>query len=152
MPIATPTSTSTHSPHSHSQSTLTKKRITLDPFPAWPAQQKGTFLQFEPLYETEHNILGLQHYEFPVLDASGNQVGVTMHDRDVIQKKPSAPSVLDMNDWVQVLEEPVDLAGMKYWKVVRVRYRHKKTGEVVSFQRCPKRQVLRIAGIERGWN
>jgi len=135
MPIAIPAPTSTLSPHSHSHShsTLTKTRVILDPFPAWPAHQKGTYLNFEPLYETEHNILGLQHYEFPVLDSSGNQVGVTMHDRDVVQKKLSAPAELDMNDWVQVLEEPVDLAGMKYWKVVRVRYRHKKTGEVVSF-------------------
>ena len=55
-----------------------------------------------------------------------------MQDRDVVQKKPSAPAELDMNDWVQVLEEPVDLAGMKYLKVIRVRYRHKKTGEVVG--------------------
>jgi hypothetical protein len=131
MPIATPTPTSKST--SNSQSTPSKLRTDLDPFPGWPAHQKGTFLHFEPRLVTEHNILGLQYHKLPVLDTHGNQVGGTMHDRDVVQKKPSAPAALDQDDdWVQVLEEPVELAGMKYLKVVRVRYRHKQTGEIVS--------------------
>jgi hypothetical protein len=69
-----------------------------------------------------------------LIPMAGNQVGKTMHDRDVVQNKASAPRALDQNDdWVQVLEEPVELAGMKYLKVVRVRYRHKQTGEIVGF-------------------
>jgi len=59
-------------------------------------------------------------------------MGYTHHNRDKIIKKDGAPDSLWGNDeWEEVLEETVELRGMKYLKVVRVRFRNKTTGEIV---------------------
>lgn len=61
-------------------------------------------------------------------------MGYTHHHRDKVIKKPDAPACLwDDKDWEQVLIETVELRGMKYLKVVRVRFRNKMTGEIVRF-------------------
>ena len=60
-------------------------------------------------------------------------MGYTQHHRDKVIKKDGVPiSLWGDVDWEQVLEETVEMKGMKYLKVVRVRFRNKTTGEVVS--------------------
>ena len=61
-------------------------------------------------------------------------MGYTHHHRDKVIKKDGAPdSLWGDKAWEQVLEGTVELKGMKYLKVVRVRFRNKTTGEIV----CP---------------
>ena len=60
-------------------------------------------------------------------------MGSSHHHRDKVLKKDGAPDSLWGNgDWEQVLEETLELRGMEYLKVARVRFRNKVTGEIVS--------------------
>jgi hypothetical protein len=103
------------------------------PFPPWPEHHKGTLLHFQQVAETPHHILGMQHHQLPVLNEKGEVMGYSHHHRDKVIKKDGAPGSLWGNeDWEQVLEETVELRGMKYLKVARVRFRNKTTGEIVS--------------------
>jgi hypothetical protein len=75
----------------------------------------------------------MQHYQLPVLNDEGEVMGYSHHHRDNVIKKDGAPVSLWGNvDWEQVLEETVELRGMEYLKVARVRFRNKTTGEIVS--------------------
>jgi hypothetical protein len=106
--------------------------MRIDPFPPWPAHTTGTLLHLDQIGETEHHTLNLQYFELPILNGKGEVVRRTKHDRDVIKKKTTAPSSLkDNKDWVRILEERKEVAGMKFRKVVEVRYRHLTTGEIV---------------------
>jgi len=103
------------------------------PFPPWPEHHKGSILHFQQVADTPHHILGLQHYQLPFLNDKGEVMGYTQHHRDKVIKKDGVPiSLWGDVDWEQVLEETVEMKGMKYLKVVRVRFRNKTTGEVVS--------------------
>lgn len=103
------------------------------PFPPWPEHHKGTLLHFQEVAETPHHILAVQHHQLSFLDAQGEVIGYTLHNRDKVIKKLDAPASLwNDEDWEQVLEETELLRGMKYLKVVRVRFRNKTTGEIVS--------------------
>lgn len=107
---------------------------TKAPFPPWPEHHKGSLLHFQHVAETTHHILGMQHHQLPFLDDKGEVMGYTHHNRDKDIKKDGTPvSLWDNEHWEQVLEETVELRGMKYLKVVRVRFRNKTTGEIV----CP---------------
>ena len=104
------------------------------PFPPWPEHHKGSLLHFQHVAETPHHILGMQHHQLPVLDDKGEVMGNSHHHRDKVIKKDATPDSLWGNEgWEQILEETVELKGMKYLKVVRVRFRNKTTGEIV----CP---------------
>ena len=102
------------------------------PFPAWPENHKGSLLHFQNVAETPHHILGMQHHKLPFLNDKGEVMGYTHHNRDKVIKKDGAPySLWGDKAWEQVLEGTVELKGMKYLKVVRVRFRNKTTGEIV---------------------
>lgn len=105
----------------------------LEPFPPWPQNSQGRLLHNEPKSQTPHHTLGLQHYEVPLHhNAQGEVVEWGRHTWDMVVPKSGSPGQLDEKVWERVMEEPEELAGMKYKRVVRVRYRHKVTGVIVS--------------------
>jgi hypothetical protein len=104
-----------------------------DPFPPWPTHSKPQLQSLELITETPFHTLSLQHFTLSQLDEFGKEGKETKHDYDVIKPKPHAPQPLAGNaDWERVLSDPEDLEGLVYKKVVRVRYRHKQSGVVVS--------------------
>lgn len=111
----------------------------LEPFPPWPSTDQGRLLHVEPKSQTPHHTLGLQHYEVPIKNAKGEVVEWARHTWDMVVPKSGSPGILDDKDWERVMEVPEELAGMKYKRVVRVRYRHKVTGVVVSPEWNPDR-------------
>jgi hypothetical protein len=116
--------------------------MRIDRIPAWPKHHLGQLLQYHQTDETPHHTLGLQYYEVPVHDDEGRVIRWNRGDYDVVKPKPGAPGGLSSNeDWDRIFEEPEVVAGMKYRRVVRVRYRHKRTGEVVGLFLIFKRMV-----------
>jgi hypothetical protein len=107
--------------------------MRVDRIPPWPAHHLGRLLEYIPKGETQHHTLGLQYYEVPVLDSLGKAIKWTEHDYDIVKAKPGAPASLAKNDeWEKILEEP-EVVGQLNWRmIVRLRYRHKRTGAVVS--------------------
>lgn len=106
----------------------------LEPFPPCPSTDQGRLLHIEPKSQTPHHTLGLQHYEVPIKNAKGEVVEWARHDWDLIVPKVGSPGMVNDKDWERVMETPEELAGLKYKRVVRVRYRHKVTGVVVSLR------------------
>lgn len=106
--------------------------MRVDRIPPWPAHHLGRLLEYSPAGETEHHTLGLQYYQVPTLSPEGHVLKWTKHDYDIVKPKLSAPASLAKDeDWERVFEEPEEVGGLKYRRVVRVRYRHKRTGAVV---------------------
>jgi len=104
-----------------------------DPFPAWPTHSKPQLNDLELIAQTPHHTLFLQHFTLTQLDETGKEGKESKHDYDVVKPKPNAPAPLAGNDdWERVLSDPEDLEGLAYKKVVRVQYRHKQSGVIVS--------------------
>jgi hypothetical protein len=104
-----------------------------DPFPPWPTHSKPKLTALEQLKETPHHTPNLQHFTITLLNEDGTEGLTTGHDYDVVKPKPSCPAPLaEDGEWERVLEDPEDLGGLKYKRVVRVNYRHKETGVIVS--------------------
>lgn len=137
----TPLTTLTH-PYPPLRYQHDKLKMHLEPFPAWPAEDQGRLLHIEPKDETPHHRLGLQHYEVPVKNEQGEVVEWSRHDWDLVKPKPEAPKKLDEEEWARMMEAPEEVAAMKYRRVVRVRYRHKVSGVIVS--------PIRLAEITSG--
>jgi hypothetical protein len=104
-----------------------------DPFPPWPTHSKPQRKDLELNTETPYHTLSLQHFSLTQLDESGKEGKETKHDYDVIKPKLTAPAPLAGNqEWERVLSDPEDLEGLVHKKVVRVGYRHKESGVIVS--------------------
>lgn len=120
----------------------------LEPFPAWPESERGRLLHVELKGETPHHTLALQHYEVPIKNRAGEVVEWTRHDWDLVLPKEGAPDPLDERQWERLMEAPEELATLKYRRVVRVRYRNKASGVIVSGRRRVQQLRLRRAGVQ----
>ena len=120
----------------------------LEPFPPWRLTSQGRLLHTEPKSQTPHHTLGLQHYETPIHEPCGKVAEWTRHTWDMVVPKAGSPGPLDEREWERIMEVHEELAGMKYKRVVRVRYRHKVSGVVVSPPPPPPQLPARILLIE----